>query len=177
MNDSSTARETTMNGTHTRIASFAALALAIAIASTVLVGCGEPTDGDPTPVKTFKITPAATGAGETTAPATTATPVPIETPSAAGATLKVAGVSSTFDITELEAPAGPITIIFDNREAGVIHNLSLYPGDDASKDPIAATELEPGPIVQELKLTLEAGDYFYQCDAHPTTMKGTLEIS
>lgn len=163
-----------MNGTNTRIAGLAALALAIA--STVLVGCGDPTEGDPTPVKTFKITPAAAGAVETAAPATTVTPVPITSPSAAGATLEVAGISSTFDVTELEAPAGPITIIFDNREASVVHNLALYPGDDASQDPIAATELEPGPIVQQLNITLEAGDYFYQCDAHPTTMKGELRV-
>jgi plastocyanin len=152
-------------------------ALMLAAASTVLVACGEPAEGDPTPVKTFKITPAATGAISTPSPDITATPAAVETQSNAGTILDLVGVGSTFDVTELEAPAGPITIKFDNKDAGVVHNVAVYPGDDASQDPIAATELESGPIVQELTLTLDAGEYFYQCDAHPTTMKGTLEVS
>jgi plastocyanin len=90
--------------------------------------------------------------------------------------LELAAVSSVFDVTELEAPAGPITIEFDNRDAGIVHNVAVYPGDDASEDPIGATELEPGPIQQELQLDLSAGAYFYQCDAHPSTMSGSLTV-
>lgn len=158
-----------------RLGGIAALAV-LAISPVVLAGCGEPAPTDPTPVKTWKITPAATGVGgETPTPEPVATKAPV-TPSAEGTILELKGVSSTFDVTELSAPAGPIAIRFDNQDSGVIHNVAVYPGDDASEEPLGATELESGPIEQELKLTLESGDYFYQCDAHPTTMKGTLEV-
>jgi plastocyanin len=156
-------------------AAFATIALAAAMP--MLAGCGEPAEEDPTPVKTFKITPAATSDGQTAVPEATSTVAPDVTPAIGGVVLELVGVSSTFDVTELAAPEGPITIKFDNREAGVIHNVAVYPGDDASQDPLGATELESGPIEQELSLTLEAGEYFYQCDVHPTTMKGTLKVS
>jgi hypothetical protein len=55
----------------------------------------------------------------------------------------------------LEAAPGNITIAFDNQDAGVIHNLAIYEGDSADGDPLAATELETGPIEQELQVTLE----------------------
>ena len=157
-----------------RLGGIVALAV-LAVSPVVLAGCGEATEADPTPVKTWKITPAS-GGQRTPVPEVTATKAPAGTPSDDGTVLEVKGVSSTFDVTELSAPAGPIIIKFDNQDSGVIHNVAVYPGDDASKDPLGATELESGSIEQELKLTLDAGDYFYQCDAHPTTMKGTLEV-
>lgn len=163
-----------------------ALGLAIisgaVFAAALATGCGESRPLDPTPVKTWKITPAATqpGSVDTAVP----TEPPAETPSppsdgtpAAGTVLEVAAISSTFDVTELQAPAGSITIKYDNRDAGVIHNFALFRGEDASGEFIDATELESGPIEQELTVELEPGTYFYQCDAHPTTMKGTLIVS
>lgn len=146
-------------------------------AAATTAGCGEPAEQDPTPVKTWKITPAATDFVVSETPGPDATEPPSGTPSAEGTVLELIGVGSVFDTTELKAPAGPITIKFDNQDAGIVHNVAVYPGDDASEDPLGATELESGPLKQELKLTLEAGEYFYQCDAHPTTMKGELEVS
>lgn len=84
--------------------------------------------------------------------------------------------NTLFDKTELEAKAGEITLIEDNQDAGIVHNLHVFKGADATGEDMGATELEAGPAKQELKLTLEAGDYFYQCDAHPATMAGTLTV-
>lgn len=142
-----------------------------------LMACGEPAPQDPTPVKTWKITPAATDFVVSTTPGEEVTEAPPGTPSGEGTVLELVGVGNEFDVEELEAPAGPITIKFDNQDAGVVHNVAVYPGDGASEDPIGATELESGPIEQTLALDLEAGEYFYQCDAHPTTMKGDLKVN
>lgn len=151
---------------------------AVLAAALFAAGCGEPTALDPTPVKTFKITPASGSPGiSTPTPATTATAVPAATTPGAGTNLEIVGVSSTFDKEELSAPAGPVRIEFDNQDAGVVHNLHLYKGKNAKGEDIAETELESGPLEQELKVTLEPGEYFYVCDAHPTTMKGVLTVS
>jgi plastocyanin len=138
------------------------------------VGCGEPEPGDPTPVQTFKITPADPGVAATPSAGPEASPT--QSAGGGGTTLELAGIGSVFDPEELEAPPGDITIVFDNQDAGVVHNLHVFEGEDADGEDIAETELETGPLVQELPMTLDAGQYFYVCDAHPTTMKGVLEV-
>ena len=39
-----------------------------------------------------------------------------------------------------------------------------------------ATDVAAGPIKQTLDLDLKAGDYYFQCVVHPTTMFGTLAV-
>jgi len=147
------------------------------VSAVILTGCGEATEADPTPVKTWKITPAANGESTPTPPPAEATPTPAAAAPAGGTVLEVKGVSSIFDVEELEASAGSVTIKFDNQDAGVVHNIHFFDGEDAKADDLAQTELETGPIQQELTFTVEAGEYFYQCDAHPTTMTGVLKVS
>jgi plastocyanin len=168
--------------------------IALAALSLALVGgaaCGNAEESDPTPVQTFKITPAATRspsapatepAAETaTVPAGETATEPIEetatAPSGEGTTLEVVGLNTLFDVQELTAPAGTITVVFDNRDGGIVHNIHFYRGTDATGEDIAATELEPGPVVQELTMELEPGEYFYVCDAHPATMTGILTVT
>lgn len=170
-------RTRTMNTHRMRLALIAAAAAAL-----VAAGCANTDEPeDPTPVQTWKITPASTGqppAGTPT-PAVTAAPATEEpqTPAADGTVLTVVGVSNTFGVEELTAPAGTVTIEFDNRDAGVIHNIHVFKGEDASGEEVAATDLESGPVTQTLTMELEPGTYFYQCDAHPTTMKGILTVT
>jgi plastocyanin len=161
-------------GRRRRASRVLAWTLAAFVVSSFAFACGEPAPGDPTPVTTFKITPADSNRPTNTpAPAPSATSVPED----GAVRLEIVSVSSTFDVEELEAPAGPITIVFDNRDTGVIHNLHIYKGDSARGEDIAQTELKPGLIVQELNLNLDAGEYYYVCDAHPTTMEGSLIVS
>lgn len=139
--------------------------------------CGADADADPTPVRTWAITPAEPGfrASPTPRPET-ATPPGVQPKSAAAPTLTIAGVNSTFDKDTLMAAAGAIEIRFDNRDGRVIHNIHFFRGSTARVDDAGETDLEPGPIEQTLTLRLEPGEYFYQCDAHRTTMKGTLTV-
>jgi plastocyanin len=147
------------------------------VAAALLAACGETSSADPTPVQTWKITPASGG------PATS-TPAPAaETPTQPSGTggdetvLQLVGANTLFDKDELEAPAGTITIEFDNRDGGILHNVNVFAGEDATGESVGATELEVGPIKQTLTLELEPGSYFYQCDAHPATMSGTLTVT
>jgi plastocyanin len=83
-----------------------------------------------------------------------------------------------FAQTELAAPAGePFTIRFDNREAGVPHNVAVYEQADFSGQALAATTPEAGPVTQDLEVpALDPGTYYFRCDVHPATMTGTLEV-
>jgi plastocyanin len=156
----------------------AVFALALAAAALGGWACGETGDTDPTPVQTFKITPAADAtrpvsetaeASPTAAAASSASPV-------AGGAITIVGISNVFDIEEFEAAAGSVTVNFDNQDGGVLHNIHFFTGDDADGESVAETELEIGPLNQTLTFDVEPGDYFYQCDAHPTTMTGTLTV-
>ena len=91
----------------------------------------------------------------------------------------MAGQELRFDTDTLAAPAGAaLAIVFDNRDRGVPHNLAVYRSGPPAKELVAATELETGPTMQRLTVpALDAGRYFYQCDAHPTTMTGTLMVT
>jgi plastocyanin len=179
--------------------------VAAALLAALSVGCGNAEEFDPTPVQTWKITPAADGgtprptgtaattatgtapagtgtataAGTATTPGTATAPAgeTATAPSGEATTLEIAAVNVLFDKTELTAPAGKIIIKLDNRDGGVVHNINVFDGEDATAESVGATELEAGPVEQTLELELEPGSYFFQCDAHPATMSGTLTVT
>lgn len=91
-------------------------------------------------------------------------------------TITLIAKNTLFDKSELRAKAGEITITFDNQDGGIVHNLHVYKGQDATGEDVGATEFEAGPIVQTLKLDLEPGEYFYACNAHPATQFGKLIV-
>lgn len=155
------------------------IVLAVLASALLGIGCGETGDADPTPVQTFKITPAANATAPPSASAVASAVA--ESPSAAttpggATTIEIVGVSNTFDKEELSASAGSMTIDFDNQDGGVVHNLHIFEGGDADGEDVAETELEIGPIEQTLTFDVEPGEYFYQCDAHPNTMSGILTV-
>ena len=77
--------------------------------------------------------------------------------------------SMAFDPDEVEVAAGePVTIVIDNRDEGVNHNIHVEDAPEPNK-----TQLELGTSRQALTVTLPAGDYEFVCDIHPN-MRGTL---
>ena len=180
-----------MNG-KINMRALAALGL-MALASLALVACNAAADSDPTPVRTWWITPAS-GAqatanaallrGDATIAVPTATPAAAPTAPSGSATAGNGGATTltlvargaVLDQTALSAPAGAVTIEFENKDAGILHNLHVYKGTDASGEGVGSTKLQAGPTSETLTLQLGPGAYYYQCDAHPMSMKGTLTV-
>jgi plastocyanin len=125
-------------------------------------------------------TPAPGGGGatpETTAPGGGGSCEP------AGATLSISapsGASGTgFDATCLAVPADePFTVEFTNEDS-VVHDWALYRDSSATEklgggsvdEPVAGGESQTYEVD-----ALEAGEYFFRCDFHPTTMMGTFVV-
>lgn len=76
-----------------------------------------------------------------------------------------------WDTDCLEAEPGELTIVVDNRDGGVNHNVHLPGLPDSPASPLAA-----GPSQQELSVTVDAGAYEFICDLHPN-MVGTLTVA
>ncbi len=116
-----------------------------------------------------------------------AVPSPIPPPSAGAAPvgdcgedgepiLEISSSGTTWTSNCLVAPAEePFTITYDNPEA-IQHNLAVYT-EQGETDRLAGFDPRTGPFVEDIPVdALEAADYFFQCDIHPTTMIGTLAV-
>jgi plastocyanin/mono/diheme cytochrome c family protein len=98
------------------------------------------------------------------------------TTEAASTNLTITAENTAWDKSTLTAVAGqPLTVAVDNKDSGVSHNIHFFKGADATGTDVASTQIQPGPATETLNFgPLAAGDYFYQCDVHPTQMTGTL---
>ncbi|MEX0749854.1 MAG: cupredoxin domain-containing protein [Dehalococcoidia bacterium] len=175
---------------HRRFRFIAAVAMLV-LASAFGAACGGDDDDDGGPIAELT-EQAGDGGVEATSEATESaaedTPAgAIETPAdgavtpgagggAGAAEVEIAAENADdFTESELTAPAGSVTIVFENRDDGVTHNFALYDSEDAPEDPIDATELVAGPATSEIMVDLEPGVSYYNCQVHPP-MEGTLTV-
>jgi plastocyanin len=95
-----------------------------------------------------------------------------------GTAVEVTAAGVAFDPECLAAPAGTaFTIVMDNRDTGVRHNVSLYTDPSASRA-LFVGELVPGPVVERYDVeALPAGTYVFRCDEHPAQMVGTFVVA
>jgi len=95
---------------------------------------------------------------------------------AAGPTLQVSALNIAYEQTSLEAPAGtPFSIEFDNKDAGVPHNVSIHK-DSASGQEVFKGDIFNGPDKRTYSVpALDAGTYAFVCSVHPN-MTGTLTV-
>ena len=91
---------------------------------------------------------------------------------------RIAAKSTAFDKDCLSEPGGkPFTLTFTNQDAGVLHNVVIFKGKDATAPVAFRGALFPGPASQKYQVpALQTGRYFYHCDAHPSAMTGTLVV-
>ena len=89
------------------------------------------------------------------------------------------GASGTgFDPTKLEAKADtPLTLVFDNQDTGVPHDIILTNPDGSKVALTGDTAIFAGPGQRTLGVpALAAGAYSFLCEVHTTTMTGTLTV-
>lgn len=81
-----------------------------------------------------------------------------------------------FDTDALTAPSDePFVIAFDNADPAVPHNVVVYDGPDAEAPSLFRGEIITGPSAIDYEVeALPEGEFFFNCEVHPTTMTGTL---
>ena len=90
--------------------------------------------------------------------------------------LEITAQGLEFDTGCVEVAAGePFTIAFTNDDPDQ-HNVAIYPSAEELTDPLFRGEIFGGPDTVEYPPVdpLDPGEYYFQCDVHPTTMNGTV---
>jgi plastocyanin len=80
-----------------------------------------------------------------------------------------------FDPTTLSAPPEAFTLVFDNEDPGIPHNLAIYTDSTASKSLFVGDTFN-GPKTTDYRIpALGPGSFFFRCDVHPQ-MTGTINV-
>lgn len=105
-------------------------------------------------------------------------PPPQGSPGPGGSTtLQIVASNLLFNPRSLAAPPeAQVTVRLDNRDAGVLHNFSVYRTNQATQQ-IFTGELHTGPGTKDYSFRAPGpGTYFFRCDVHPDTMTGTFNV-
>ena len=128
---------------------------------------------------------ATASAGWTYVPAPSITPPPSSSAAASGATpssssnltvVQISALGIKYEQDTLTAPAGtPFQISFENKDAGVPHNVTLHLGGATGAE-LFKGEVFNGVATRVYDVpALDAGAYAFVCTVHPT-MIGTLNV-
>jgi plastocyanin len=81
-----------------------------------------------------------------------------------------------FDTETIDLPPeAVVTITFDNRDAGMPHNISIY-SDESLGEVLFLGEVVTGPATIPYEVgPFPVGEYYFQCDVHPN-MNGTVSV-
>jgi plastocyanin len=159
-----------------------ARSLSVALLSIVVVaGCATASAGwTYAPAPSVTPPPAPSGSATASGPAPSGSiPAPSgSTPSGSGnlVVVQISALNIKYEQTALTAPANtPFQVSFENKDAGVPHNVTLHLGDTNG------AELFKGQIFNGVATrvydvpALDAGSYAFVCSVHPT-MIGTLTV-
>jgi plastocyanin len=117
---------------------------------------------------------------------TAVAPTPTEIPGTPGptpepgapVTVRIAAKNILFDVrTIMVARNAEVTVIFENQDAGVLHNVAFYT-DRTTRTRIYVGEIFAGIATREYRFKAPStpGSYFFRCDVHPDTMTGTFIV-
>ena len=88
----------------------------------------------------------------------------------------ISAVDIKYEQDTLTAPAGtPFQIQFENKDAGVPHNVSLHTGGSTGAEIFKGTIFNGVETRTYDIAALDAGAYAFVCSVHPT-MIGTLNV-
>ncbi len=93
-------------------------------------------------------------------------------------TVNISAQNLQFDTHSITVSAGqPVTVNFDNKDAGVTHNFAVYTNKSASSK-IFDGGLDQGPKTLTYNFTAPStpGTYYFRCDVHPDTMNGEFIV-
>lgn len=91
-----------------------------------------------------------------------------------GITLVAANVA--FDTDQIDIPADQATVVTLDNQDSVPHNFSIYEDDSAEADLFIGPEVGAGSSADNEVPALKAGEYFFRCDLHPSSMVGTVTV-
>jgi plastocyanin len=120
-------------------------------------GGGPPPSGEPSPTSG----PPASSAGA---------------PPTGGVTTTVTASGLAFDTQTITLPANKATTLtFDNQDAGVPHDIAIFP-DASATNPLFTGDIVVGVKSVDYQIrALKPGSYFFHCDVHPD-MNGTVTV-
>jgi plastocyanin len=136
------------------------LVLVLSLSAVGLAACSSPSSPAPPSVP----------AGSSSSPSSSASGNTI--------TIDLVAKNVAFDKSTITVPAGAdVTVNFDNEDAGIPHNFSVYT-DSSAKTAIFVGEIISGPktITYHFTAPTQPGTYFFRCDVHPTIMTGTFIV-
>ena len=97
-------------------------------------------------------------------------------PGGPGGGVTVAAQNIAFDTSTIRLEPVPTTITFENRDAGVQHNIAIY-SDSSLADELFNGELVTGPTSVDYAVpALPPGEHYFQCNVHPN-MNGSVVVS
>ena len=97
-------------------------------------------------------------------------------PGGPGGGVTVVAQNIAFDTSTIQLEPVPTTITFENRDAGVQHDIAIY-SDSSVADELFAGELVTGPATVDYAVpALPPGEHYFQCNVHPN-MNGSVVVS
>jgi plastocyanin len=88
--------------------------------------------------------------------------------------ITITAANVAFDTDEITLPADEETTVTFVNDDSVVHNFSVYEDDSAQEAIFQGQNVDGGGQIDNDIPALEAGEYFFRCDLHPTSMIGTL---
>lgn len=93
-----------------------------------------------------------------------------------GGGVTVVAQNIAFDTSTIRLEPVPTTITFENRDAGVQHDIAIY-ADSSLADELFGGELVTGPATVDYAVpALPPGEHYFQCNVHPN-MNGSVVVS
>jgi plastocyanin len=97
-------------------------------------------------------------------------------PGGPGGGVTVVAQNIAFDTSTIQLEPVPTTITFENRDAGVQHDIAIY-SDSSLADELFGGELVTGPATVDYAVpALPPGEHYFQCNVHPN-MNGSVVVS